>query len=201
LFAQPARKIALNYSQFADEGLLRLIARADKEALGELYDRYGGLVFSIALKSVGNRETAEEITQDVFLRIWQNAATYQSQRGKVSTWIASITRNRAIDMIRQYQIRPESQSVSWEAAPGANLPEQDRLEFKVERSERRSQVHSALANLPGEQKQALALAYFLGYTHREIAEALDLPLGTVKTRIRLALQKLRSYLDGIGPLD
>lgn len=191
----------MDYSQLADEELLRSIARADKDALGELYDRYGGLVFSIALKSVSHQETAEEITQDVFLRVWNNAGSYQAQKGKVSTWIASITRNRAIDMIRHYQIRLESQTVSWDAVPNADLPNKDNLEHKIERSERRSQVRSALVNLPSEQKDALALAYFLGYTHREIAETLGLPLGTVKTRIRLAMQKLRGYLNGAGPVD
>lgn len=185
----------MDYSQLADDELLRRIARADKDALGELYDRYGGLVFSVALKSISHPETAEEITQDVFLRVWKHAGSYRPQRGKVSTWIASITRNRAIDLIRSYQVRPESHSIGWEEVPDAKLPNQDNLEQKVERLDRRGRVRSALDTLPEEQKNALAMAFFLGYTHREIAETLGLPLGTVKTRIRLAMQKLRGYLD------
>lgn len=174
---------------------MRLMARGDKDALAELYDRYSGLVYSIALKSINHPETAEEITQDVFLRIWNHAGSYQPQRAKVSTWIASITRNRSIDLIRSYQVRPESNSVSWDEVPQANEPNKDNLEQKVDRLDRRSQIRAALANLPEEQKDALALAFFLGYTHREIAEVLGQPLGTIKTRIRLAMKKLRVDLD------
>ena len=191
----------VNYSNVDDEGLLRLIAHADKAALGHLYDRFGGLVFSIALKSVGQPETAEEITQDVFLRVWQNAGSYQVQRGKVSTWIASIARNRAIDMIRRHNIRPESQSVNWELVPPNNLPHADTLESKVVSSERRNQVRSAIASLPKDQQEALALAFFWGFSHQEVADFLDAPLGTVKTRIRLGMIKLRGLLEEIGPLE
>lgn len=187
----------MNYSMVDDQGLLKLIAHEDKEALGQLYDRYGGLVFSIAIKSVGHQETAEEITQDVFLRVWQNARSYQVQKGKVSTWIARITRNRAIDMIRRYKIRPESQSVNWETAPHPEPRSANNVESKVEISARRDQVITAVDSLPKEQKESLALAFFWGYTHQEIADYLDLPLGTVKTRIRLAMQKLRRLLEGM----
>ena len=119
------------------------------------------------------------------------------QKGKVSTWIASITRNRAIDMIRRYKIRPESQSVNWETAPLPEPRAANNLERKVEISAHQDQVITAVDSLPKEQKEALALAFFWGYTHQEIADYLDLPLGTVKTRIRLAMQKLRRLLEGM----
>jgi RNA polymerase sigma-70 factor (ECF subfamily) len=184
----------LDYSTLDDETLLQLIVQARAEALGELYDRYGRLVFSLALNSVGNPAAAEEITQDVFLRVWQHARQYRAGRAKVSTWLTSITRHRAIDQLRRRGSRPEQHSVAWaevvpDAEPTINGPEQ-----AAALAMERERVRAAIARLSEEQKQVLALAYFQGLTHSQIAEALVLPLGTVKTRIRLGMQKLREML-------
>lgn len=185
----------LDYSTLDDENLVRLIVQARAEALSELYDRYSRLVFSLALNSVGDPATAEEVTQDVFLRVWQRARQYRAERAKVSTWLTSITRHRAIDQLRRRGSRPEQHSVAWaELSPGAepsvNGPEQAAaLAMEIER------VRAAIAQLPEEQQQVLALAYFQGLTQSQIAETLDLPLGTVKTRIRLGMQKLRDLLQ------
>jgi RNA polymerase sigma-70 factor (ECF subfamily) len=184
-----------DYSTVDDETLVRLIVQARAEALSELYDRYSRLVFSLALNSVGNPATAEEITQDVFLRVWQRARQYNAGRAKVSTWLTSITRHRAIDQLRRRSSRPEQHSVTWaELAPGAE-PAVNDPEHAASLTMERERVRAAIAQLPEEQKQVLALAYFQGLTQSQIAETLDLPLGTVKTRIRLGMQKLRDLLQ------
>ena len=185
----------LDYSTLDDETLLRLIVQARAEALSELYDRYGRLVFSLALNSVGNPATAEEITQDVFLRVWQRARQYRAGRAKVSTWLTSITRHRAIDQLRRRSSRPEQHSVAWaEVVPGAE-PTVNGPEPATALAMERERVRAAMARLSEEQRQVLAQAYFQGFTQSQIAEALALPLGTVKTRIRLGMQKLRDMLQ------
>ncbi len=185
----------MNYTALNDETLILLVTRADPDALSELYDRYNRLVFSLALTTVGDHATAEEITLDVFVRVWEKARTYRTEKAKVSTWLTSITRHRAIDVLRRRSVRPEQHSLEWaEVAPNA-VPRVDGPEGTTELALERQRVRAAVAQLPEEQRQALALAYFQGYTHREIAEALNQPLGTVKTRIRLAMEKLRTVLQ------
>jgi RNA polymerase sigma-70 factor (ECF subfamily) len=185
----------MDYSVLDDQTLLRLIVNARAEALSELYDRYSRLVFSLALNSVGDAATAEEITQDVFLRVWQRARQYRADRGKVSTWLTGITRNRAIDQLRRRGSRPEQHSVAWTDIPPGAEPTVDSPERAAQLAMDRERVQAAIAQLPHEQKQVLALAYFQGLTQKQMAEALGLPLGTVKTRIRLGMQKLREALQ------
>lgn len=178
-----------------DETLVRLIVEARTEALGELYDRYGRLVFGLALNAVGDPATAEEIAQDVFLRVWQRARQYRADRAKVSTWLTSITRHRAIDQLRRDGSRPQQHSVAWaDLAPGAE-PSASSPEQATAAALERARVRAAVARLPAEQRQVLALAYFQGLTQSQIAETLALPLGTVKTRLRLGMQKLREMLQ------
>jgi RNA polymerase sigma-70 factor (ECF subfamily) len=186
--------MATDYQKLDDERLIQLIAQARPEALSELYDRYGRLVFSLAINAVGDATTAEEVTQDVFMHIWERAWQYRAEQAKVSPWLTSIARHRAIDQLRRQGVRPEGNSVAWadlspQAGPAGAGPEQ-----ATELSIQRQRVRAAVAKLPEEQKQVLALAYFQGYTQAEIAESLSLPLGTVKTRIRLAMEKLRVLL-------
>jgi len=185
----------MDYLTLDDEMLIRLIERAHADALSALYDRYSRLVFSLALNLLGDYATAEEVTLDVFTRVWERAETYRPGQAKVSTWLTSITRHRSIDVLRRQGARPERHSVAWaevspDATPGVNGPEE-----ATELAMQQQRVRAAIAQLPADQKQALALAYFKGYTHREIAERLGEPLGTVKTRIRLAMQKLRQTLQ------
>jgi RNA polymerase sigma-70 factor (ECF subfamily) len=191
----------MDYKKLDDQSLIWLIARSQESALSEIYDRYSRLVYSLALNAVGDPATAEEITQDVFIRIWDHAGTYQAEKSKVITWIASITRYRSIDIIRRRKIRPEGQSVSWEIELSTIETNSINVEETVEISQERRRVRQAISILPEEQRQALAYAYFQGYTHREIAEVLGEPLGTVKTRIRLAMQKLRQFLEQEGHAD
>lgn len=186
----------VDYKKLNDETLMRLIAQAQESALGELYDRYSRLVYSMALNSVGEPTLAEEITQDVFLRIWNKATTYQAEQGKVMTWIASITRYRSIDMLRRLKVRPEGNRSAWveeDDEPFESIDPID-IEEQVELNQRSENIRKAIAELPKDQRQALTLAFFNGYSHAEIAQILNEPLGTVKTRIRLAMQKLRQTL-------
>lgn len=185
----------MDYKKFNDQTLLRLISKKDEDALGELYDRFARLVYSIALNSLGDLALAEEVTQDVFFRVWKNAASYRSEHGKVVTWMAGITRNRAIDEIRRMNSRPESNLAPWESAATELINGSTDVETSIEDTQVQHLVRLAIAQLPIEQQQALAYAYFQGYSHREIADILGEPLGTVKTRIRLAMKKLRVYLD------
>ncbi len=184
----------VDYSTLADESLIRLIARAQPDALTALYDRYSRLVFSLAFNIVGDQATAEEVTLDVFNRVWQKADTYQANQAKVTTWLTSITRHRSIDLVRRRHSRPDKNSVSWLELPPGMLVNGHNAEIATELSIQRAQVRAAVAQLPVDQQQALALAYFKGYSHRQIADELGQPLGTIKTRIRLAVQKLRQLL-------
>jgi RNA polymerase sigma-70 factor (ECF subfamily) len=185
----------MDYTALDDQTLIALIIHARAEALSELYDRYGRLVYSLALHSVGNTATAEEITQDVFLRVWQRARQYRGDRAKVSTWLTSITRHRAIDQLRRRGSRPEQHSVAWAEIATGSEPAANGPEGAVSLRMERERVRAAIASLPQEQQQVLALAYFVGLSQSQISEATGQPLGTVKTRIRLGMQKLRGILQ------
>ena len=185
----------MNYHELDDTKIIQLIAQADDHALGELYDRYSRLVFSMALNALGDPNLAEEVTQDVYLRVWRKAGTYRENQSKVLTWLTSITRYRCIDVHRRRSVRPESNQVSWSENPALDLPDGFNVESEVELTQRSEAIRKAMHSLPEQQRQALAMAFFLGYTHTEIASTLGQPLGTVKTRIRSGMQKLRSELD------
>lgn len=190
-------KSHVDYSKLDDVELIALITCAEPDALAELYERYHRLVFSLALNSVADYAAAEEITLDVFTRVWEKAETYRAEQAKVITWLLSLTRHRAIDILRQRRTRLERNLVSWADVPDAASFNSNGPQEVVELTLRREQVRTAVAQLPAEQKEALALAYFKGYTQRQIAEILQEPLGTIKTRLRSAMQKLRQMLhDG-----
>jgi RNA polymerase sigma-70 factor (ECF subfamily) len=189
----------MDYSTLDDATLLRLLEQAHTDALGELYDRYNRLVYSIAYAIIGEQATAAEITLDVFTHVWQKAHTYHPERAKVSTWLTAISRNRAIDILRQQSIRPEFNSIGWDGVSVAAVPHVHDLEDEVELTLQRERVRAALAQLPVEQQKVLALAYFKGYTQQQIADTLQQPLGTVKTRVRQAIKKLRQLLQSEQP--
>ena len=178
-----------------DVSLIVLIAQAQKDALNQLYDRYNRLVFSVAFAIVGDRAIAEEITLDVFVQVWQRAGTYRSELAKVRTWLIAITRHHAIDILRMQKSRPEANAVKWDEISSHNGPPAHGLEDGLQLSMQREKVREALSQLPAEQRETLVLAYFKGYTQSQIAEALKQPLGTIKTRVRLAMQKLRKLLE------
>lgn len=191
----------MDYRTLDDNAILRLVARRQEQALSELYDRYSRLVFSVAVNVLADQALAEEATQDVFLRVWEKAETFNSNLGKVSTWLASVARNRSIDLLRSRRNRPEGNLAGFSIDDALGLSAAADVEAEVELSRRRQRLRRAMAQLPEAQRQALAYAYLLGYSHSQIAAELDEPLGTVKTRIRMAMQSLRNLLWDEAPLD
>jgi RNA polymerase sigma-70 factor (ECF subfamily) len=191
----------VDYRKLDDNTILQLMARRQEQALSELYDRYSRLIFSVALNVLVDEALAEEVTQDVFLRVWEKAETFDSDLGKVSSWLASVTRNRAIDVLRSRRKRPEGNLAGFSIDEALDLPAPAHVEAEVELARRQQRLRQAMAQLPEAQRQALAYAYLLGYSHSQIAAELNEPLGTVKTRIRLAMQSLRVLLKDEAPED
>lgn len=176
-----------------DELLIDLIVQREEAALGELYDRYASLVYAIALRITGDRQTAEEVMQDVFQNIWQTAGGFRRQISTVAGWIIGISRHRAIDTLRSKRERGRSRELTGiEALPYPSTSSD--IEHDMEQRIVREAVRAALADLPSPQRQAIEMAYYGGLTQAEIAERLGEPLGTIKTRLRLGLTKLRELL-------
>lgn len=174
-----------------DEDLLGLITHGDDRALGALYDRYNRLVFTIAMRIVGDRQSAEEVTQDVFQIVWQHAATFRPSAGAVGGWLTGITRHRAIDEIRSRQHKARRREISDEDAPVDVMAEHDHIDQQVVIHE---DIKAAMAELPTTQRQAIEMAYYGGMTCNEIASSVGASVGTIKTRLRLGLVKLRGSL-------
>ncbi len=185
----------MDYTRFSDETLLRLIARSQENALSELYDRYSHLVYSVALNTLSDAGRAEEVTQDVFIRVWEKARTYNAEQGRVVTWLTSIARHRSIDLFRQSRNHHEELQVTWQESETIDLVDGHNVEWEADLAQRQQRIRQAVAQLPSEQRLVVGMAFFQGLTHPEIAETLGEPLGTVKTRIRLGMQKLRLLLD------
>jgi RNA polymerase sigma-70 factor (ECF subfamily) len=175
-----------------DEELVELVLRHKDAALGAIYDRYGRLVYTVALRITGDRETAEEVVQDVFQNVWQAAGGFQAGLGSISSWLLGITRHRAIDATRSKRERARAREQNLnEALPVAADTD---IEDTVDQSLLRDAVRKAIKELPSNQRQAIELAYYGDMTRAEIAEQLGEPLGTIKTRMRLGLSKLRDLL-------
>jgi len=164
-------------------------------AISELYDRYGRLVFSLAVQIVGESSVAEEITQDVFVQVWNKADSFRPESGKVISWLSSVARFRAIDVLRRQNVRPEGHYVNLDDSLLYEADKDAEVEPAVDLLIERHRARRALQQLPPDQRKALVLAYFQGLTQQQISEVLNEPLGTVKTRIRLAMQKLRQILS------
>jgi len=182
----------------ADRALVRRMAAGDEAALGELHDRYAPLLHSVLLRMLGDAEDAEEVLEETFWQAWRQAGRYQEGRGGISTWLVMMARSRAVDRVRsRRRFREERREQLPETAEGGlddgNAPASPLDSARDD--EVRRVVARALAGLPPEQRQAVELAYFHGLSQTEIAQATGLPLGTVKTRARLALQKLREALS------
>ena len=175
-----------------DAVLLARIASGDPDALGELYDRYGRVVFGVLYRLLGVPEAAEEVTQDAFHAIWRRASTYRADRGAVRTWLLAIARNAAIDWRRTKGKRLEREAAIDEAA---ELVDEIRVDDRVIANLRAERVRDAVASLPPEQRTVLSLAFWSGLSQTEIAERTGTPLGTVKSRVRLGMIKLRDRLQ------
>jgi len=181
-----------------DVELLKAVAARDEAgeaALGQLYDRYRVILFSVLMRILNNREEAEDVLQEVFLQVWRRAADFDANRGRPFTWLVTLARSRGIDRLRAIGSR---ERVVAEA--GASEPSEEVSDAATDaiRSEQRGVVNSALSQLPEEQKRPLMLAYFDGLTQSEIAAQLGAPLGTVKTRMRSGMIKLRELLSARG---
>lgn len=184
----------MTYTTLPDSQLITLIAQGDGEALSELYDRYHRLVFSLALNTLNERALAEEVALDVFTRIWRRAETYKADRAQVRTWIGRIARNQAIDALRRRNVRAEQHSIAWAEVSDELVSPLASPEDIADLNVQKERIRSAIAQLPLDQQEALALAYFKGYTRIQIAEILGQPVGTISSRIRAAMQKLRQAL-------
>jgi RNA polymerase sigma-70 factor (ECF subfamily) len=183
-------------SRLSDEELVSRIAAGETAALREIYERYKRLVYGFAFRALSDRESAEEVALDVFTQVWRNASRYSAGRAKVGTWIISICRHRSIDAFRRASARPHHKSLGWDDLPPEVFPvTEETPEGDFVRKDTRKRVRQAVGDLPPEQARALSLAFFEGMTHQEIAATLGQPLGTIKTRIRLALAKLARVLD------
>ena len=180
------------YLLLADEDLISLVEAKDAQAFAVLYDRHSRAAFSLAYRMMGERQAAEDLVQDAFLKVWRGAGSYRAERGSARTWLLSIVHNRGIDQLRSLASRRRTQDKVEATAPRSQPSEAFAQSW---RNSQREQVREALKTLPPEQLKILELAYFSGYTHVEIAELLELPLGTVKGRMRLGLKKIRDYFD------
>ena len=177
----------------ADENAMRRMATGDGGALSELYDRYGRAMFSLAVRILRDQSDAEEIVQDVFAQAWRQAARYDTTRGAVVAWLLMMTRSRAIDRLRARRGQPplegDHPSALRDAADGSTP-----IDIALLTADQVGRVRAALESLPDAQRTAIELAFHEGLTHTEVAERLEQPLGTIKTRIRLGLLRLRAAL-------
>ncbi len=164
-----------------DEQIIQQIQHRDQNALATLYDRYGTAVYSLAYQVLQNTQWAEEVTQDVFMRVWHKHAQWDAHKGKLISWLLTMTRNLAIDRLRS-ENRRSTVSLDHVAEPKAEIPD----------NYDRTLLQDLMKQLPNEQAQLIKLAFFQGMTHKELAKTFNLPLGTVKTRVRLGLQKLKA---------
>ncbi|MFN3374465.1 MAG: RNA polymerase sigma factor [Chloroflexus sp.] len=188
-------------ARLSDEALMELVAAGDSAALAQLYDRHSRVVYGLALRMLGAAEPAEEVVQETFWRIWKRSATFQANSAFLP-WMFGITRNLCIDELRRRQARPMAAGSDDDLL--SSLPDQQQnVEQATIETERRRLITDALADLPADQREVIELAYFGGLSQREIADHLQSPLGTIKTRIRLGLQKLKQALlhYGIDPHD
>lgn len=204
----------MDYSNLDDADLLKIISEPGEgdasgihldDAIGELYDRFGRLVYSIAVRMVRDQAAAEEITQDVFLRACQKADSYKPGIAGAGSWMAGIARHRAIDELRRRSVRPENNCIDWPEDIGADfipgMPAMDDPEKGAEEHLESRALRDLIQTLPREQRRAIGLAYFGGYSQVEIAALLDEPLGTIKSRIRAGLRRLRDLMIQDGFLS
>ena len=177
----------------ADEDLMQLIRRGQAPAFEVIYDRHSSAAFSLAYRIVGTRNGAEDVSQEAFLNLWRSGARYERARGSVRTWVLGIVHHRAIDFLRRAAVHDKRRAS--DEGMEERFESGERTDVEVARRDEAQTVRAAMQTLPGEQSQVIELAYFGGFTHTEIAEMLDTPVGTVKGRMRLGLKKLRDQLS------
>ncbi len=195
---QPSRLISLPVDQLSDEVLLSAVARGAVWAMEILYERYSRILYSLAYRMVADHQVAEDLLQDAFLAVWRRATSYSPQSGAVRSWIVSIMHHRTIDYLRSVRRRSTLKEASWE-----EIERDERTAFPDAWDEawqniQSAKIREALMQLPTEQRMVIELAYFQGWTHSEIAEGCQIPLGTVKARMRLGLARLKRVVEEMG---
>jgi RNA polymerase sigma-70 factor, ECF subfamily len=176
----------------ADEDVMQLVRRADARAFEVIYERHSAAAFSLAYRMMGTRAGAEDVTQDAFLSLWRSGARYDRTRGSVRTWVLGIVHHRAIDALRRATVHDKRRAS--DEGIEERFEARERTDVEAARREEAGTVRGALSSLPADQSQVIELAYFGGFTHTEIADMLDAPVGTVKGRMRLGLKKMRAQL-------
>jgi len=179
--------------RLADEELMPLIGEKDPEAFEVFYDRHGGVAYSLAYRIVGEKAAAEDVTQEAFISVWRSGARFDRARGSVRSWMLSIVRNRAIDTLRSRAGKAPKLTFDDDAAleqrPAEELTDEEAMQHETAQ-----ELRGAVGSLPGEQAKVIELAYFGGFSQSEIAAMLGVPLGTVKGRMRLGMEKIRGEL-------
>jgi RNA polymerase sigma-70 factor (ECF subfamily) len=183
-------------SDLADEDLMQLVRRGESAAFEIVYERHATAAFSLAYRMVGNRNAAEDVVQEAFLSLWRSGARYDRNRGSVRTWILGIVHNRAIDALRRSLVHDRRRAS--DEGIEERFEARERTEVEAARNDEAREVHAALKTLPDEQCKVIELAYFGGFSHSEIADMLETPIGTVKGRMRLGLEKMRGQLGGLA---
>lgn len=187
-YAQPVVR-SRDLAHLSDEALVALVSRSDESALAELYDRVGGIAYGLAYRILRDESLAEDAVQEAFLGLWRSASSFIPERAKASTWILTLVHRRAVDIVRREQRRRT------EPLEGAPEPSEGSTEEAAWLRLERARVQNALAELPDQQREAIELAYYGGYTQSELAERLGQPLGTIKSRMFSGLTRLRELLD------
>ena len=184
--------MGLDLRSLADEDVMQLVRRGDARAFEVIYERHSGAAFSLAYRMMGTRSGAEDVTQDAFLSMWRSGARYDRARGSVRTWVLGIVHHRAIDALRRATVHDRRRA--GDEGIEERFEARERTDVEAARREEAATVRGALSSLPADQSQVIELAYFGGFTHTEIADMLDAPVGTIKGRMRLGLKKMRSQL-------
>jgi RNA polymerase sigma-70 factor, ECF subfamily len=184
--------MGLDLRSLADEDVMQLVRRGDARAFEVIYGRHSGAAFSLAYRMMGTRSGAEDVTQDAFLSMWRSGARYDRARGSVRTWVLGIVHHRAIDALRRATVHDRRRA--GDEGIEERFEARERTDVEAARREEAGTVRGALSSLPADQSQVIELAYFGGFTHTEIADMLDAPVGTIKGRMRLGLKKMRAQL-------
>jgi len=183
----------VHLTHLSDEALIALLERGEHDALAELYDRYGRVAYSLAYRMLRNETLAEDAVQEAFLTVWRNAARFVPERAKASTWLLTIVHRRAVDLVRREERRRTEPFTPGVEAASAEGSADDEAWLRLQRE----RVQEALRHLPDEQREALELAYYGGFTQSELAERLGQPLGTIKSRMFAGLARLRELLSDV----
>ena len=188
----PPRQTTQDLRSLADEDLMQLVRGGNSKALELVYERHSGVSYSLAYRMVGTRNAAEDVVQEAFLSIWRSGARYERARGSVRTWVLGIVHHRAIDALRRSYVHDRRRAS--DEGIEERFEAKERTESEVARRDEARTVRTTMDTLPPEQCQVIELAYFGGFTHTEIADMLETPIGTVKGRMRLGLEKMRTQL-------